>query len=212
MIMSVRSEQDLLIVFARALEEGKVKTRLIPAVGEAGALKVYRQLLDITLEAAGAFPGHVELWTDRADETLSARASRAGWASRLQQSHGDLGDRMGHALAHGLQRYRRVLLVGSDCLLLDHGYFQQALNALEASDVVFGASEDGGYVLIGSSQQRLWKPNPFQAVRWGTGHALADSQAALALHTDRLATLPALWDVDEPADLARAVTLGLIKA
>lgn len=205
-----RHDQDLLIVFARALEVGKVKTRLIPAVGEQGALRVYRQLLDTTLVAAHDFPGQVELWTDRPDVTLAARARRAGWGCHVQRG-ADLGARMSSAIAQGLQTYRRVLLVGSDCPLLHHGYFHQALDALNAADVVLGASEDGGYVLLGSARPRIWKRNPFSMVRWGTEHALSDSLSALALRSRRVATLAALWDVDEPQDLSRAVHEGLIK-
>ncbi len=204
-----RQEEDLLIVFARALQVGKVKTRLIPALGANGALLAYRQLLAATLEAAQGFPGDVELWIDQPDVNLAARARRAGWICRVQQGR-DLGERMARAIYSGLQRYQRVLLVGSDCLLLDREYFQQALTALNDADVVLGASEDGGYVLLGSDQPLLWKRNPLTAVRWGGEHALGDTVAALGRYSHRLTTLPALWDVDEPVDLARAVQLGLL--
>ena len=78
-----RQEEDLLIVFARALQVGKVKTRLIPALGANGALQAYRQLLAATLEAAQGFPGDVELWIDQPDVNLAARARRAGWICRI---------------------------------------------------------------------------------------------------------------------------------
>lgn len=202
--------QDLLIVFARALRPGKVKTRLIPATGKQGALRVYRQLLESTLKAARTFPGDVELWTDQPDVTLAAMARRRGWDYRVQQGH-DLGERMSRAISQGLAHYRRVLLVGSDCPLLDRQYFDTALRALRHHDVVFGASEDGGYVLLGSAHSLIWKRNPFQAVQWGTEYALADSREALLGRTSDVAILPALWDVDEPDDLARALDEGLIQ-
>ncbi len=201
--------RDLLIVFARALYAGQVKTRLIPAVGERGALRVYRQLLERTLAAAQRFPGDVELWIDRPDVNQMARARRSGWTCRVQQG-ADLGQRMAFALDQGLQSHDRVLLVGSDCPLLDRAYFQQALRALAGAEVVFGASEDGGYVLLGSQRPGLWKRNPFSGVRWGTEHALKDSVSSLQSHSRRLAMLPALWDVDEPDDLTRAINVGLL--
>ncbi len=151
----------------------------------------------------------MELWTDDYDAALQERADRAGWQCRLQQG-GDLGDRMTGALADGLSRFRRVLLVGSDCLLLDRDYFQDALAALQTRDVVFGASEDGGYVLLGSATAGLWQHNPFTGVRWGTEKALADSLHALIAHGSTVETLPALWDVDEPDDLHRAQKQGLL--
>ena len=39
------NDKPLLIIFARALHAGQVKTRLIPAFGADGALQIYRQLL-----------------------------------------------------------------------------------------------------------------------------------------------------------------------
>ena len=209
MIAETENTQDLLIVFARALVAGKVKTRLIPAVGQAGALKVYRQLLDNTLAAAREFPGQVELWTDQPDEALLARAEAEGWSYASQQGE-DLGERMAFALARGLQCYRRVLLVGSDCPVLGREYFNLALEVLDEADAVLGASEDGGYVLLGSSLGSLWARNPFTAVRWGTEHALNESLSSLSGSGARVQTLPPLWDVDEPEDLARAIRQGLV--
>jgi len=37
------NDTPLLIIFARALHAGQVKTRLIPAFGAEGALQIYRQ-------------------------------------------------------------------------------------------------------------------------------------------------------------------------
>lgn len=201
------TEQDLLIVFARRLRPGEVKTRLIKGYGAQGALAVYRQLLDCTLGLAGAFPGQVCLSVDQHDQQLQQIAIDQGWHYALQQGDG-LGERMSHALAEGLARYRRVLLIGSDCVALTLPYLQQALAALEQYPVVFGGSEDGGYVLLGSCDPQWWQRQRFQGVRFGQPQALRDSLACFPEPVTT--TLPALWDVDEPEDVARAVAAGYI--
>ena len=201
------SDTPLLIIFARALRAGQVKTRLIPAFGAEGALQIYQQLLWRTFAAAETFPGDVQLWLDQPDTHLSQEAATRGWSCFLQHGE-DLGERMAGALLKGLSHASRVLLVGSDCLLLDQPYFEQALGALDNRPVVFGASEDGGYVLLGSGRGSLWSADRFHGVRFGGPHALQDSRACFA--PEETAVLPPLWDVDEPEDVARARSSGLL--
>lgn len=209
MVSTEQTSPPLLIVFARALQAGRVKTRLIPDFGEQGALRLYRFLLTRTIAAACRFPGKVELWLDRPDQELQALAGRNGWTCRLQQG-ADLGEKMALALNRGLEQAGQVVLVGSDCAVLDQGYFEQALQALTTVPVVFGPSEDGGYVLIGSSRQALWHRQRFQGVRFGTEHALADSAACFP--GEQVARLPVLWDVDTRDDVLRAQSCGYLPA
>lgn len=201
------NDKPLLIIFARALHAGQVKTRLIPAFGADGALQIYRQLLWQTFAAAEAFPGDVQLWLDKPDVQLQQEATARGWSSFLQEGEG-LGERMAGALSEGLGHAPRVLLIGSDCLLLDRPYFEQALDALGHTPVVFGASEDGGYVLLGSSRAAFWSSGRFRGVRFGGPHALQDSRACFA--PEQTGVLAPLWDVDEPGDVARARSSGLL--
>ncbi|WP_297770870.1 TIGR04282 family arsenosugar biosynthesis glycosyltransferase [uncultured Alcanivorax sp.] len=207
MASTERASQPLLIVFARALQAGRVKTRLIPDFGEEGALTLYRLLLTRTIAAACDFPGQVQLWLDQADAELQALAERNGWSCHLQQGE-DLGEKMAQALSRGLAQADQVLLVGSDCAVLDQDYFEQALQALDKAPVVFGPSEDGGYVLIGSSSQALWHPQRFRGVRFGGEQALADSVACFP--AERVVRLPVLWDVDTRDDVERAQSCGLL--
>lgn len=201
------TDTPLLIIFARALQAGQVKTRLIANFGAEGAMQIYKQLLWRTFSAAQEFPGDVQLWLDKPDAALKAEATVRGWSCHLQ-SDGDLGERMARALSHGLGHFSRVLLIGSDCLLLGRPYFEQALHTLAHAPVVFGASEDGGYVLLGSSQASLWSAARFNGVRFGGHHALQDSCACFA--SEQIVVLPPLWDVDEASDVARARSSGLL--
>ncbi len=60
----MNARRDVLIqIFARTPVAGQVKTRLIPALGAAGAAALYLRLLRRTVAAArAAAPGAVELW------------------------------------------------------------------------------------------------------------------------------------------------------
>ena len=198
----------LLLVFARAPRRGRVKTRLIPELGEDTALDVHQRLLDRTLLQAAAFPGRARLMLDDHDDGLAAHAREMGLEVGLQHG-GGLGERMNAALRDGLREAARVLLVGSDCPVLDQTYLSLARDGLNGARVVLGASEDGGYVLIGGSDASVWHDGRFEGVRLGTDYAMADTLVALN-DAAPVSVLPPLWDVDVPEDVTRARNLGVL--
>ena len=202
------SSDTLLMVFARAPRLGQVKTRLVPALGEQGALAVHQRLLDRTLTEAAAFPGPARRMLDQPDETLARRAAALNLSVGYQQG-ADLGERMARALADGLADYPRALLVGCDCPVLDQAYLALAEERLEHGRVVLGASEDGGFVLVGGRDAAVWRADRFARVRLGGGYALADTLVALNDESG-VEVLPPLWDVDRPEDVRRARNLGVL--
>ncbi|AFT71404.1 hypothetical protein B5T_03137 [Alloalcanivorax dieselolei B5] len=203
-----KQADTLLLVFAKAPEPGRVKTRLAASLGEAAALAAHQALLERTLCLAVVFPGPAVLMLDRAEAATERRARDLGLDIDYQQG-ADLGERMERAMAWGLARAERVLLVGSDCPAMSREYLREAADTLRQAPVVLGPSEDGGFVLLGGSDATLWRQRLFRHVAMSTDHTLADTVAALSVHCQpRL--LPTLWDVDYPKDLDRARRLGLL--
>lgn len=206
--MAVELADTLLLVFARAPRRGRVKTRLIPELGEDVALDVHQRLLERTLLQASAFPGRARLMLDEHDDLMATHAREIGLEVGLQQG-GGLGERMNAALRAALREAPAVLLVGSDCPVLDQTYLGLAANHLNEARVVLGGSEDGGYVLIGGRDQTVWRDGRFEGVRLGTHYALADTLVALN-DVAPVSVLPPLWDVDLPEDVTRARNLGVL--
>lgn len=193
------------LVFARAPEAGRVKRRLEPAVGAAGAARVHAALLRRTLATvATAGVGAAELWGSSADGRPLASEGLAGLARAhamvLRAQHGaDLGARMAHALDEALAGGVPALLVGSDCPGLCAADLREAAAALAGGhDAVLGPAADGGYYLLG-----LRRPAPalFAEVPWGTGEVLARTRARLAALGLRWHELTVRRDVDRPEDL-----------
>jgi rSAM/selenodomain-associated transferase 1 len=179
---------DTLIVFARAPRLGTVKRRLARGIGAMAALRFYRGQLRRLLR---------ELGRDRRWRTeLAVTPDRVCWPAGLPmrpQGRGDLGARMGRALA----RHRRAVLVGCDIPGLGRTDIAAAFRALGRAQAVFGPAEDGGYWLVGLGPRR--PPAPFAGVRWSSEHALADTLANCRGY--RVALLRRLRDVDTVADL-----------
>jgi len=191
------------MVFARAPTPGEAKTRLIPALGAAGAAALHRRLVMHCLRAAtDAQLGPVELWCapDAGDPFFHECERRFG-ASLHPQGEGDLGARMQRAFESALARASRAILVGSDIPALSAQYLRDADRALAGGDdVVIGPAEDGGYVLVGLLR---CDPELFRGIPWGGSEALAETRRRIGALGWRLIELPALWDVDRPEDLGR---------
>jgi rSAM/selenodomain-associated transferase 1 len=205
----MRAERLLHIaVFARAPVPGQVKTRLIPELGADGAARLQRTLIDAALVRARALPdARVSLWsTAPEDDSMQAIAREHGVALHIQQGT-DLGERMAHAFASTLDGSNAMLLIGTDCPAQTVADLRAASDALLHSDAVLQPAEDGGYVLIG-----LRRPCPelFVDIAWGTQQVLAATRLRARSARLRMTELACSWDLDRPADLERAVALGLI--
>lgn len=193
-------------MFARAPVPGRVKTRLIPLLGEAGAAQLHAQLLEKTLATATA-AGFDRVYLYCAPGTRSryfqGLRRRFGVELRAQRG-GDLGERMYRAL----RRHPGAVLIGSDCPALRPADLRAAAGALRAgADAVLVPAEDGGYPLIGL---RCASRELFDGVAWGSAQVLAQTRRRLARLGWRWKELRKLWDVDRPADVRRLNRSGLL--
>lgn len=198
------------IVFAKAPLAGYAKTRLIPALGAAGAARLAeRMLVHAVAHAVTADIGPVEVCaapdaTHPAFDGLAALHALALTA----QGAGDLGARMQRAFARRLAAdaqppVEAALLIGTDAPALDAARLRRARDELKAHDAVFVPALDGGYALVG-----LRRPAPavlaalFEGMAWSTPTVMARTRERLAALGLRVAELDAVADIDEPADLA----------
>ena len=183
-------------ILSRAPVPGQTKTRLIPALGPAGAAELHRRLLHKTVRTAlAADIGPVTLWcTPDTTHPEFAACQQYGPLRLRSQVEGDLGQRMLATIASP------TLIIGTDCPLLSVETLAQAATALRDQDAVLIPAADGGYVLIG-----LRQPNPavFTNIAWGSASVLDSTRQRLQQAGYSWAELPTLWDVDQPADLAR---------
>jgi uncharacterized protein len=191
-----------LIVFAKAPVPGHAKTRLAPALGAAGAAVLAERLLEHAVHnaMAGGHFAEVELCTtpDATHPAFTRLAALHPGLVLQVQGEGDLGARMHRALARQLERHAAALLIGTDAPALDTTMLQAAAHALQASDAVFVPAHDGGYALVGLKAACAAL---FEDIPWSTAAVMAQTRARLRSAGLRWAELPAVPDIDEPADL-----------
>jgi len=192
-----------IVVFARAPEHGRVKTRLAAGIGSDAALAVYQQLLKQTLRTvASSQLAPVELHIEGDIEHPFVRSvAKCADATIIAQQGADLGERMYRALGRALEQYDSVLIIGTDCPVMDAAYLGSALQQLaNDAEVVVGPSEDGGYVLIGATcaDQRV-----FSNINWGSARVMQQTRDALVEADICYGELDVLWDVDHADDYWR---------
>ena len=199
----------ILIIFTRYPTPGAVKTRLIPAVGAAGAAMLHRQMTEATLckarELRQRMPGSIAVHFDGSDSQQMADWLGIDLVYR-SQGEGDLGVRMDRSIASACQSVDRVILIGTDCPELTVDILAQAFEYLLERDLVLGVALDGGYYLIGMRQPQ---PELFVDVDWGTDRVLQQTiDIANSLNLS-IGYLPKLADIDRPEDLPLLAQAGL---
>jgi len=198
-----KKPEPALIVFARAPEPGRVKTRLAPLLGKEGAARLHARLVENTLRTAlAAGFDRVDLYCSPGigHRFFSKLETRFGVGLR-SQGRGGLGDRMYRAFERALRSHSCVVLIGSDCPVLRPADLRAAARALQAgADAVLSPAEDGGYALIGlrRASRRL-----FDGIAWSTPEVLAQTRRRLGQLRWHWKELRTLWDVDRPEDVAR---------
>ena len=192
---------DRLIVFGRYPVPGRTKTRLIPALGPAGAADLQRQLTEKIVETAEAFALGRGVNVEFCFEDGSDHKIRRWLGPDVSLSHqgpGDLGTRMYAAFLTAFQRgCRRAVLIGTDIPELRADHLRQAFDALSENDLVIGPSRDGGYWLIGLNRPaRL-----FEGIKWGTRVVLGQTLALANGQGLRVKELDYLTDIDTEKEL-----------
>jgi rSAM/selenodomain-associated transferase 1 len=187
--------KDLLIIMARYPTLGRVKTRLARDIGKAGALRVYRRLLDHHRREFRRAPFAVE-W-----RYTPARAAFGKLVRNARpQPAGSLGERMAEIFSASFaQGYRRVVMIGTDAPEMRQPTVRQAFESLENHAAVFQPTEDGGYALIGLATML----DVFTGIAWSTDRVMAQTRQRLRRFQIGFAELPVTFDIDTAADLAR---------
>lgn len=186
------------IVFCKAPVPGRVKTRLMPAFSPEAAARLHAAMAECVIRRALArWP-----WTWVAADDPSHPFFQDVEARVVAQGEGDLGDRMGRCARMAFDLGRGgVLLLGTDSPHMSRARMHMAERLLEHADVVLGPVEDGGYDLLA---MRGMFGALFQGIPWGSAGVRATTlqRAREAGLSVRLLSMG--FDVDTPADVARA--------
>lgn len=186
--------KNLLIIFVKNPELGKVKTRLAKSIGDHAALNIYKKLISTTEKATSKLKADRHIY-------FSGVISNEYWKldSKTTQQGVDLGERMLNAFKNGFSKsYDRVILIGSDLPEISEEIINNTFSKLEENEVVFGPSEDGGYYLVGMSNLHECV---FENKPWSTMTLLKETLAELKQKNVDVSLMETLNDIDTFDDL-----------
>ena len=188
-----------IVIFAKAPVPGRVKTRLIPILGEEGSARLAQRMLADTVanaQAAGLAPPEL---------CATPHSDDPSWAGHLpvgmqlsDQGPGNLGERLAAAAKRVIDGGERILLIGTDCPELDGKRLGEAAAQLDLHDAVIHPALDGGYVLLGLTRTDA---SLFDDIAWSTDAVAATTIARIRALGWSLFVGETLSDIDEPADL-----------
>lgn len=192
-------QNNLLLIFIKNPEPGKVKTRLASSIGDQKACQVYLKLLELTLASAKDLEVSRQVWyssfIDQRDFIPEPEFEK-----KLQRGK-DLGVRMSHAFRNGFDEgYRNIIIIGSDCPGVTPALLKRAFMELETHEVVVGPSADGGYYLLGMNHMHS---ELFRDISWSTEHVLGQTLKKADELSLNASFLPELNDIDTIEDLRK---------
>ncbi len=189
------------LLFVKAAEKGKVKSRLAPVVGEEAALEIYKQFVAAALETIERTGCGYRVCFYPPD----ARQQVEDWLGpgRIYrpQEGADLGERMKNAFIRSFSEgVERAVLVGSDIPEVTPALLRDALESLNTHDAVIGPALDGGYYLIGFNA-RSFLPRVFDGIAWSRDGVFGQTADVFKKAGTNVHALPLLQDIDTAEDL-----------
>ncbi len=193
--------KNLIIIFTRNPELGKVKTRLAKTIGNESALNIYRFLLNHTEKTIR------NINCDKAIYYTSDVKHNDIWDETIYQKHlqegDDLGLRMLNAFDNAFKNnYQKVVIVGSDLFDLQSKHIEKTFKNLDNHNVVIGPAKDGGYYLLG--MKKLYS-HVFKNKVWGTETVRKNTMQDL--QNESVFLLEELNDIDKYDDMKDNSTL-----
>src|SRR4030042_6372568 len=189
------------IMFVRAPEKGKVKTRLAKRLGETKSLEFYRAIVEhlISILESSGYPIRIHYHPPERHEQVSRWiGSRFAY---LPQEGATLGERMANAFRRSFtDGFGRVLLIGCDIPELSERILHASFLALDRHDTVIGPSADGGYYLIGF-RSGSFSAEAFKDMAWGKDSVFCKTMAVFKKKGYSVHILPKLHDIDVFEDL-----------
>ena len=196
-----------IVIFAKAPVPGRVKTRLIPALGAEGAARLAHRdaaahgrrrrwrRASACRSCARPAPDSAA-WHDAAGRAACMSPPRATATSASAWP----GPRDACFVGGG-----RLLLIGADCPELDASGFAPRRRRSTITTRCIHPAADGGYVLLGL---RRFDPSLFADIAWSTSAVARETIARIRALGWTLHVGETLQDIDRPEDIAATVTIS----
>ena len=190
-----------IVMFSKAPEPGKVKTRLASHMSDLEAASFHEAFVLDTIDTLAGIedtkkylachPDRQHLFFQELEESFDIKA--------FNQTGEDLGERMENALRYLRDKgHKEIVIIGSDSPTLPAEIMNEAFERLKEDELVIGPSLDGGYYLIGISGKI---PDLFSGIDWGTDKVFEETLKKARANNLHFSVLPFWYDIDTIKEL-----------
>ena len=196
---------NVLLIFVKFPEPGKVKTRLCRHFSPEESAELYKAMVEDLyaklVKNDGSENYDLHVYFSPIDK-LSAFADWLGSSVTLIPQEGeDLGEKLTNAMKKSFDSgYEKAAAIGSDCIDLSVEDINNAFETLDRNgqnskkrEVVIGPTDDGGYYLIGSSR---FIPELFERIPWSTEKVYSETVDKLKSLNIKFVELMRKYDID----------------
>ena len=185
-----------IVMFSKAPEPGKVKTRLASHMSDLEAASFHEAFVLDTIDTLAGIedtkkylachPDREHVFFQELEESFDIKT--------FNQEGKDLGERMGNAFRYLRKMgHKEIVIIGSDSPTLPSEILDEAFERLKGNDLVVGPSIDGGYYLIGISGK---VPDLFSGIGWGTDNVFDETLKKAKESRLDFSLLPFWYDID----------------
>ncbi len=189
-----------LIIFAKNPIPGKVKTRVTPHITPTDAAELYKAfIVDIVSNTLILKCDRIVIAYTPLNAETSFHEICGQSINYIPQEGYDLGERMKNAFRYTFDKgSKRTVIIGTDSPTLPLSYIRKAFSVLEKVPITIGPTFDGGYYLVGLSEQNN---DIFDGVEWSTSRVFSQTLTRIKALNKQFYLLPPWYDVDTPEDL-----------
>jgi len=189
------------LLFVRAPELGRVKTRLEKKMDAATVLRLYKCFIQDIMETLITGGHDIIIFFTPPNKRLAVQSWLGETVSVQAQTGKTLGDRMRNAFsdvfATGVDQ---AVLMGGDLPDMDNRIIEESFEFLEKEGLVIGPALDGGYYLIGL-RKNVFNSDLFSDIDWGTASVFRQTMGKIHAAGLNCHVLPSHQDIDTHDDL-----------
>lgn len=191
-----------IVMFAKAPDPGKVKTRLTSHMSDIDAASFHEAFVLDTLDILATFNNteiYLACYPDNKHRFFKEIEDDFDIKSFTQRG-GDLGERIENAFLYLKgEGHKEIVVLGSDSPTLPVEILNEAFQRLKKNKLVIGPSLDGGYYLIGISGN---VPELFSGIDWGTDKVFDETVKKAKESGLDFSVLPFWYDIDTIKELS----------
>jgi len=196
-------EKNLLLIFVKNPQFGKVKHRIAKLIGPKRTLRVYKELLKHTYTITH------QLKVDKAVYYSNFIDSSDLWQNKIYQKYlqegNDFGEKLLNAFAMGFSKnYQNIVFINNDCFELKTDTINEAYELLKTHKIVVGPTKDGNLYLLGMN---VFYQELFMDKNWKSNTILQDTLIDLSNINASFKLLETLTDIDKPKDLIHSTDI-----